>query len=538
MPQAPSLSPLPLPLAAFTRIDWAVVGAYLLVVLLIGWAASRKQEDEGEFFLAGRRIPMWAATLSLVATSLSAATYIGAPQISFTGDLSYLILNIGGLLAVAIVALLFLPALYRANTTTIYGYLGQRISPGSATAAAAAFLVGRLLASGARLFMAAIAFCLILYGKTTLENMIYSIIILGVVGTLYTCMGGIRAVIWTDTLQIIFVVGAAVVSIILLLKMIPLEVPQIIEVLRTGGPDGADKLAVVNTGVDPKTGAYDWAAPFTLFAAFAVTFSNIGSYGTDQDLVQRTMTTKSAWRASMSLVLSQLVAIPVVVLFLIIGLLLSIYYGMPEVMGEFAPAAIEDSRKVYPHFLVTEMPPVLAGLAMAGMFAAAMSSFDSAVNAMASSAVADVLKPKPRADGAKPSAWRGRLAVVAMGVLLICFAIGAAVMQDAGTRTGNAAGDSLISFALGVMAFAYAGLVGVFLTARLTNRGNTGTVVAALFFGAVTVLIQQPYILPRITEFYFGEAYTVAWPWWMVTGTAVSFAVCVMGDPADRAQQV
>ena len=180
----PDALPMPLTLAAFTWIDWGVVGAYLLVVLLIGFAASRKQEDEGEFFLAGRRIPMWAATLSLVATSLSAATYIGAPQISFNGDLSCLVLNIGGLLAVAIVALLFLPSRCRANTTTIYGYLGQRISPGSATAAAAAFLVGRLLASGARLFMAAIAFCLIRYGENTLENMIYSIIILGVVGAL------------------------------------------------------------------------------------------------------------------------------------------------------------------------------------------------------------------------------------------------------------------------------------------------------------------------------------------------------------------
>lgn len=520
----------PLPLAVFTRLDWAVVVAYLLVVLAIGYVASRKQENEGEFFLAGRRIPVWAATLSLVATSLSAATYIGVPEISFKGDLSYLILNVGGLLAVAVVALLFLPALYRANTSTIYGYLGQRISPGSATAAGVAFLVGRLLASGARLFMAGIAFCLILFGKTTLENMVYSIIILGAVGTAYTCMGGIRAVIWTDTLQIIFVVGAAVVSIILLLKMIPLSVPEIVSALKTAGPDGARKLTVVKTGIDPETGRYDWAATTTLFAAFAVTFSNIGSYGTDHDLVQRTMTTRSAWKASISLVLSQLVAIPVVVLFLVIGLLLSVYYGMPEVMGANAPAAIEDTRKVYPHFLVTEMPPVLAGLAMAGMFAAAMSSFDSAVNAMASSAIADVLKPAKREGGgpeapASSSSLRGRLAVVAMGAALIVFAIGAAVMQEGG-------GQSLIDFALGVMSFAYAGLVGVFLTARLTHRGSTVSVIAALIVGALVVLLQQSYITVPITEALWGEDHglTIGWPWWMVTGTAVSFAVCVLGQ--------
>ncbi|MEM9414762.1 MAG: sodium:solute symporter [Planctomycetota bacterium] len=525
MPDTPQT---PLPLAAFTWIDWGVVGAYLFVVLAIGYAASRKQEDEGQFFLAGRRIPVWAATLSLVATSLSAATYIGAPEISFKGDLSYLILNIGGLLAVAVVALLFLPALYRANTTTIYGYLGQRISPGSATAAGVAFLVGRLLASGARLFMAGIAFCLILFGETTVENLIYSILVLGVVGTAYTCMGGIRAVIWTDTLQVVFVVGAAVVSIILLLKMIPLSVPEIVGVLQEAGPEKTSKLTVVKTGIDPETGRYDWAATTTLFAAFAVTFTSIGAYGTDHDLVQRTMTTRSAWKASLSLVLSQLVAVPVVVLFLIIGLLLSIYYGMPEVMGANAPAAIEDTRKVYPHFLVTEMPPVLAGLAMAGMFAAAMSSFDSAVNAMASSAVADVFRARQEAagdaGGGASSSIRGRFAVAAMGAVLIIFAIGAAVAQQGG-------GQSLIDFALGVMSFAYAGLVGVFLTARLTNRGSTPSVIAALVAGAVVVLLQQSYILGPISEAVRGEGNAVAigWPWWMVSGTAVSFAVCVIG---------
>ncbi len=499
-----------LTLATFGALDWSVLAAYLLVMLAIGWWASRGQADESTYFQGGRAMPTWAVALSVLATALSAATFIGAPQIAYNGDLTYLILNIGGILGAVFVALVLLPPLYRAGTITIYGYLGQRFGPGATAAASVCFLFGRLLASGARLFMAGIAFSLILFNDIDTPSLIAAICVFGVIGTAYTAMGGIKAVIWTDVVQIVIVVGAALLSIALLLDAIPLSVGEIYELLRE-----REKLRVVDT-------SWDLGKAFTLWAGIAVMLANVASYGVDQDLVQRMLTTKSAWRASASLIVSNLLGVPVVMLFLIVGLLLSVFYGMPEVMGDAAPAeALNDSRKVYPQYLVHHLPAGLAGLAMAGMFAAAMSSFDSAVNAMASSVVADF--PWKRKAGRNPL-LESRWAVVGMGVLLSVFAIAAAMMQQAG-------GQELINFALGVMSFAYAGLLGVFLTALLTNRGNTTSVIAALVVGAVSVLMMQPYV----TEPLFGEGVTIAWPWWMVIGTAASFAVCAA--PAGRGRQ-
>lgn len=516
-----------LTLAAFGALDWAILAGYLLAVLGLGALASRGQEDSESYFLGGRSMPTWAVTLSIVATSLSAATYVGVPQLTFRGDLSYLILNIGGVLGALAIAVFFLPRLYAAGTTTIYGVLGQRYGPGGTLAASVAFLFGRLLASGARLFMAGIAFSLILTGELSLRSIIFAIVLFGVIGTVYTCMGGIRAVIWTDTLQIVLVVGAALAALGFLLSEIPLSTGEIVDYLSE-----RDRLKVVKSGFVEGKG-FNWADSMTLVAAFAVLFQNMGSYGCDQDLVQRMMTTRSGWRASLSLMLSQLVAMPVVFLFMVIGLLLSIFYGAPEVMGANAPTdVLADDRGVYPQFLVRHMPTGMAGLAMAGMFAAAMSSLDSAINAMASSLVADVIQPLRERYGsglAKPEDKEDlgtpRLAVVGMGLTLIAFAVVAAILQQSGDKR-------LIDFALGVMTFALSGLLGVFCAALFTARGNVYSMMAGLVTGAlVIVLIQNaPGISAWLSELGLlsKPVGRLAWPYWMAMASPLSFLVTII----------
>lgn len=525
-----------LTLAAFGALDWAILVGYLLAVLGLGALASRGQEDSESYFLGGRSMPTWAVTLSIVATSLSAATYVGVPQLTFRGDLSYLILNIGGVLGALAIAIFFLPRLYAAGTTTIYGVLGQRYGPGGTLAASVAFLLGRLLASGARLFMAGIAFSLILTGELSLRSIIFAIVLFGVIGTVYTCMGGIRAVIWTDTLQIVLVVGAAVAAVVFLLTEIPLSTGEIVDYLSE-----RDRLKVVKSGFEEGKG-FNWGDSMTLVAAFAVLFQNMGSYGCDQDLVQRMMTTKSGWRASLSLMLSQLVAMPVVFLFMVIGLLLSIFYGAPEVMGANAPTdVLLDDRGVYPQFLVTHMPTGLAGLAMAGMFAAAMSSLDSAINAMASSLVADVIEPLrerygdgmrevTKKEGQGDGLATPRLAVIGMGLTLIVFAVVAAILQNSGDKR-------LIDFALGVMTFALSGLLGVFCAALFTTRGNVYSMMAGLLTGALTiVLIQNASSLSawinthglRPAWWFLDIKGSLAWPYWMAIASPLSFLVTII----------
>jgi len=500
---------------AMTGIDWLIVAGYFALIIGIGVLSMRGTTGEQGFFLGGRRMPAWAVAMSFAATALSAATFIGGPQQAYTSDLRLLSYEIGKVGGALLVALLFLPAIYKAGTVTVYGYLGQRIGPAAATASSAMFLLGRLLASGARLFIAGTAFSLILYDNLQPANLVLAIVIFGSVGTLYTALGGIRAVIWTDTLQLVVVIGALLGAMALLLHAIPLPVGDIVGVLND-----ADKTRVIDTSTDASDG-------LTLWAAIAMTVFYAAAFGADQDMAQRLLTCKSLKQSVLSLLGATLIALPITVLFMATGLLLYVFYDRPELMGAAAPAqGVTDSRGVYPQFLLHELPMGLRGLAMAGLFAAAMSSLDSVINAMASSVVADLIDPLRRRlgravdPGDVSSSRASRGVVVAMGVLLTVAAVVMVLLYDPDE-------DTLIPFALGVMAFAYAGLMGVFLAVLLSGRGSSASVIGALVVGPAVIAVSR-YAQPV-------AGWGLAWPYWMVIGTAASAGVCLLGRGPGRA---
>lgn len=526
----PVFSPAPF-LAAFGPSSWIVLGGYFALMIFIGLYVGRQQRGHGgaeHYFLGNRSLPSWVLAISIVATTLSAATFVGVPDEVYLGDTGYLILNIGGFMAVFIVALVFIPPLYRAGTITIYGYLGQRFGDGAMAAVSCTFLFGRMLASGSRLFFAAIPLCLLLFGdaRPSKAELIAAICLIGVIGTFYTVAGGIRAVVWTDTIQLTLVIGAAIMTICILLSRIPLSISEIIGVLGQPGTgvDGGSKLRLVDT-------SFDFAKPYTLWAAmFGVVFLNTATYGVDHDFAQRFLVSKSVVRGAGSVIAAQFIGVIAVMLFMAIGLLLWVFYKRPDVMGAMWPGYVPTGgiEPVYPRFLLTELPPIASGLALAGFFAIAQGSMDSAINAMASSVVADLYYPMRKRLGrpVDPSQSTGapKVAVAAMGAVMTLFAIAAAFVYDPNKTT-------LLRFALGIMAFAFAGMLGVFLTALLTRRGNSFTVVLALLAGAATITLLQPGILPGWTEALFGRGIVLAWPWWMPIGTVVSFFVCFAGSP-------
>lgn len=507
----------------FGWVDWVIIFAYMLGMFAISAFVARRQRDSEHFFLGGRSMPAWAVALSVIATSLSAATFIGAPEIAFKGDLTYLTTYGGACLAGFVVAFWFVPPLYRAGTVTIYGYLGRRYGDPARIAASVMFLLGRLLASGSRLFMSGIAFGFMWYGDTQPGQIVPAIITLGVIGTVYTAFGGIQAVIWTETIQFSVVVLAAAVSIGLLWWAIPAPAAQIFDALANA--DGGSKLRLFDTSMDI-------SAPYTVWAGFfAMIVVTTSTHGVDHDLVQRVLTAKSSWRGGMALIGSMVLTIPVVFLFMVIGLLLHVYYQRPDLMGALAPLdAVTDTRRVFPQFVLNHIPFGVRGLIMAGLFSASMSTFQSAINAMASSLVADLYAPwlalRARRRGevvthdiSLTRLSESRFAVALIGAALTVFAVLAAYLQARG-------GDTLINFALGVMAFALAPLLGVFLAAMFTRRGNTWSVYAALAFGVVLVWMLQPDMAPR----WLGTK--VAWPWWWVIVSPLCFLICAAGPRA------
>jgi solute:Na+ symporter, SSS family len=523
-------TPVPVPvLAVFGWPDWLVLGAYLAAMIVIGFAAARRNQNTEEYFLAERSMPTWALAISVVGSSLSAATFVGVPDLAYKGNLSYLAVALSGSLAAVIVAVLFVPRLYRAGTVTVYGYLSRRYGEPARVAVSLMFLFGRMLASGSRLFIAAFPLCLLLFarrGQSAYEptggQLILAICMIGLIGTFYTVAGGIRTVIWIDVIQFAIVAGAAVLSVVLLLRAIPLSTGELFAALSKPSPElnGHSKLQVFNF-------ARTASDPYTVWAAlFGSTLLNVAALGVDQDLAQRFLVSKSARKGGLSLIWSQLIGLVTVSCFLLIGLLLHVFYRRPDLMGEAAPASLPGEQAAYPTFLLNELPPVLSGLAIAGFFAIAQGSMDSAANALASSAVADIYLPLRRLLGRPVDPSRStdapKIAVALMGLTMTLFAVACVALYDKNDRT-------LIDFALGVMAFAFTGMLGVFLTALLTGRGNNASVLAALVAGAATVALLQPPVLSWLSQRLAGTEWKLASTWWMPVGTAVAFLVCVAG---------
>jgi solute:Na+ symporter, SSS family len=344
---------------------------------------------------------------------------------------------------------------------------------------------------------------------------------LTLIGTFYTLIGGIRSIIWTDVLQLMVLGGTAVAAVVFLWWRIPASLPEVIEALRHPLGGGGSKLTLLPLGFG--RGGVEWSKDFTLLTSLTgFVLLGMAAYGTDQDLAQRVLTCKSAMRGSGSAVLAILLSLPIAAMLMAAGLLLYVFYQRPDLMGaEVNPP--EESARVFVSFVLEQMPAGLRGLFLAGLFAVALGSFNSVLNAMSSTLIGDFYRPW-RPDRAEEHYVRaGRLAMAMWGGVLGTFAVFCVFWHDA----TSPASQPLINFALSVMNFAYSGLLAVFLTALFTRRGSSRSVIAALVTGFVVVLALE------MRLWQYGPAawakFELAFPWRMCIATAMAFAVCVMG---------
>lgn len=510
-------------LSSLHGLDWLVLGGYVAVLVGTGvWLGRKRISGAEEYFLAARHMPAWAVGVSILATSLSAATFIGAPESSYRGDLTYLSTNIGMIIAVFVLAVWFIPAFYRHRVQTIYGLLEVRYGPVAKSAASASFMLGRVLASGARIYLGAIPASIIIFGDLDTAHVMMAIAGLAVVAVGYTLIGGIASVIWADVIQTgVFLVAVSAAIVVLLVK-IDAGPGEIVQTLASAGADGASKLTLLSFSTDPSMAYTLWSA------LIAFTVIGIGSYGTDHDLAQRMLTCKSATSSGRAAIGAIIGAIPTVALFLVIGLLLFVYFENPGGIAREGELGyeVDDTRKVFLQFIVHEMPPGLTGLMLAGLFAAGLSSLNSALNAMSSTLINDFYRPLARRRTEGHYVLVGRLAVVAWGVVLGCFACVCVVWQQMSELP-------LLDFAISVMMFAYAGLVAVFLAAIFTRRGNAATVIAAQVVGFCVVLALNPigwgWWTAMAPDGWALEERGLAWPWHLPIGVAFAFGVVMLG---------
>jgi len=497
-------------------IDTGVLVLYFVIIISIGLYMGRKEENLADFALGGRRIPWWAVLASIIAAETSAGTFFGTPGEGFAlRNYTYLQLAIGTILARILVSYIFIKPYYDYKVYSIYEYLTARFGVPTKNAASAVFMITRLLASGARLYVAAIALALA-----------YEMISGSRPGQIYTTLGGIKAVIWTDFIQASIMIGSALVALGLLYSAIPGGWNEI--VARHGGFGISDFLS---TGLDPgKNGWEKWKGMFeveyTIFAGLiGSTFITMATHGTDQDMVQRMLTAPDIRRSRRSLMLSGLADIPIVLTFLSIGLLLWTYYqAHPD------PTLPKTPNETFCHFILYEMPVGLRGLLIAGIFATAMGSLSTALNALATSFTRDWYEPYVNRNATSEESLRAvRWATVWFAILMIVVASTTSYLVIVHPNV------RIIPIVLGIFGYTYGSLLGVFLCGMFTKRrGNNAGNIIAMIAGFIVVAILSG--LPNNIAGLFGTTVysqpswlpVMEFPWWICFGTIVTFCTAVL----------
>jgi SSS family solute:Na+ symporter len=519
-------------MGARLAIDTGVLLLYFFGIVALGLWAGRRNKNLRDFSLGGRSIPWWAVLASIVAAETSAATFLGTPTEGFkTRGYFYGQLVIGTILARVFIAFTFIKPYYDYRVQSIYEFLTVRFGTKTKNMASGIFLFTRVLGIGVRLYLGGAIMVVIwryLFPSLpiNLNTYIWGIIFVTVITTIYTAVGGIKAVVWTDLIQAVLMFSSVIFAIFLLLHNIPGGLETVKQNLG-----GLGNVKMFQTGWNaelpfgPALNAM-LEEPYTLFAAFiGSTMLTMATHGTDQDMVQRMLTAPDIRRSRRSLILSGLADIPIVLTFLTIGLLLWVYYqARPD------PTLPRTSGETFCHFILYQMPAGLRGLLIAGIFATAMGSLSTAVNALATSFTRDWYEPyiNPRST-AEQSLRAVRWATVWFSILMIVVAsiTSYLVIVHPNVR--------IIPIVLGIFGYTYGSLLGVFLCGMFTKRrGNNLGNIVAMIVGFIVVAILSG--LPnKIASVFGGKFYTqpnwlpvMEFPWWICFGTIVTFSVAIL----------
>ena len=531
--------------------DLLVIGIYFAIIVAIGVHFSTRNRNVSEFALGGRSIPWWAVLASILASEISAGTFFGSPGEGFRSrNYTYAQLMVGYLLARLIVSAVFIPAYYRHNVVSIYEFLETRFGPRTRRIASAVFLLTRSLASGSRLWVPTLLL-LVIWDRMNPGNPLgnweqfwftgAALVVISLLTAAYTAIGGIKAVIWTDVLQILVLFWALGFSVFFLLGHIP------------GGWEGAKSHLTAAgdlrlwqwEGDEPADSTWGkiksvLETEFTVWAAlFGSLFVTLATHGTDQDMVQRMLTAKDKKQSAVATILSGIADIPVTYAVLTIGILLSVYYGHVVSDANLPMAGGKpDSTRVFPYFVIDVMPGGLRGLVIAGVLATTMGSLGTAMNSLATSYSRDFhfrWFKTPDDDAA-------RVRVIKWSTLWFTLILIGVGLATAFIKAHNP-GLSIIGIILGSFGYTYGSLLGIFMVALFTrNRGSEFGNPIAMFAGfvAVAFLSNLPNDLWKMIA--GGHLYTnpdwfpvIEFPWRIMAGTLVTVAVALCFK-SERAQ--
>ncbi|MDH3652042.1 MAG: sodium/solute symporter, partial [Saprospiraceae bacterium] len=354
----------------FGTLNYFILGAYLSLLVLLGIYFSCNQHSTNDFFRAGQRIPWWAAGLSIFGTQLSAITFMAIPAKTFATNWLYFFLNMTIILCAPFIIAFFLPFYRRFNLTTAYEYLENRFNLATRLVGSAMYIFLQLGRIGIVLLLPSLALSVV-----TGIDVHLCIVLMGVLSILYTVMGGIEAVIWTDVIQVIILLGGALLAVVILLLNLDFTAVQT-------HISNYDKLKIFDVRLDFSSPTL-WVV---LLGGFA---TNLIQYGSDQTVVQRYLTTKDEASAARSIWTGAWLSVPATLIFFGLGTLLFVFYKVhPQALN----ISLNQPDAIFPWFIVNELPNGISGLLIAAVFAASMSSLDSSMNSVSTVVITDFVK--------------------------------------------------------------------------------------------------------------------------------------------------
>ena len=449
-------------------IDLAIIILFLIGNTLFGLWHGKSNKNSRDYFHGGHNMPWIVSMLSIVASETSVLTFVSVPGLAYRGDWTFLQLAMGYIIGRILVSFVLLPMYFKHGVSSIYEVIGIRFGPGMQKLAAIVFLVTRTLGDAIRFLAAGVVVQVV-----TGWSLPLSIMIIGMVTLVYTLSGGIKAVIWLESFQFALYLLGGILSIVFLINSIDKSLPDILVLLEKSG-----KLNIINKDT------HIFTNPLAFFSAFiGGILLSLSSHGVDYMMVQRVLGCKNLGSAKKAMIGSGFFVFFQFSVFLLAGSLISVFMN---------GASMEKDRE-FAFFIVHYLPAGLKGLLIAGVLSAAMSTHSSAINALASSTVNDILE-------GKASLGYSKLISFIWAVLLIIIAL----MFDAGNK-------AIVMVGLEIASFTYGGLLGLFLLSKSKMAFHPASLGIGLVASMGIVFVLK----------FFG----LAWTWYITVSVLVNLLV-------------
>lgn len=479
--------------------DWAVIILYLLGMIGMGIWFGKDQRNARDYFLGSRNLPWWSVGLSIVATETSALTFIGVPAIAYGGDISFIQMVIGYVIARVVLAVIMVPHYFKGEIYSPYQLVANSFGEPSRRVVSVFFLIAGTLAAGVRVYVTCIPLQLMLG-----INVLPAILLFIGLSLIYTYVGGIKAVVWTEFAQfLLFMIGGLFALFYL-----------------SGLIDGGFKAAFHEADVAGKlhwlNAAFSVEKPFNIWMGLiGATVFVMSSHGADQLIVQRVLSCRNVTEGRKALLLSAVVILPLFLIFLFVGVFLWVYYqhhgfaiALPETKAGFGK-----NDYVFPIFILSTAPPVVKGFMIVAILAAAMSSVSAALSALASVSTMDLFKAfSKRVRSDEEYLRMSKLSTLGWAAVL-----GVVAFASQGV-------DFILNWAFSLNGLTSGALLGGILLAIFAKRTSPIAVIAGMLCSLVAMIAISQYSWATVVA---GEpvAHKIFWPWYTLIGTVLTLLI-------------